>query len=132
MSAATLDPEDVTTSIAGAVLAELWISFVALTRSHLGALQTTGRLAKATLTEADDNSFTVRDLSRSMTLAISLEDGRGTYRVERMGAVLDKGAWMLRADATVLMDSEGPQDMELAIEALARKLWSTPLEGVAL
>lgn len=123
MSAALLENNSEEMLSASPVLAELWISFVALTRSHLGALQTIGKLSKAVLSEESTNSFVLRDLSRRLSLEISLGTGGGTYKVERMGNMLQHGSWVLHEDATVRIDEGVSEDMELAVEAFARKLW---------
>ena len=115
-----------------AIIPELWISFVSLMRSHLGALQTMGKLSQATLSEISVNSFSINDLSRQLEMTIILETGHGTYRINRIRQTLQQGSWQLHADATVKIDQGALEDMELGVEEFARRLWATPSEGVTL
>jgi len=115
-----------------AVIPELWISFVSLMRSHLGALQTTGKLSKATLSEGAANSFTIHDLSRRLDMTIALETGHGTYRIDRMRQTLQQGSWQLAADATIQIGGHSFGDMEFGVEEFARRLWATQTEAVTL
>ncbi len=128
----TLDLQVDHNSHASRVIPELWISFVALMRSHLGALQTTGKLSNATLSEGSVNSFTIHDLSRKLDMTITLETGHGTYKIERIRQTLRQGSWQLNADATVEIDEGALADMELGVEEFARRLWAAPAEGVTL
>jgi hypothetical protein len=105
-----------------AVTAELWISFVALLRSHLGALQVTGKLVLAMLVETSSTSLRMGDLSGNIELTLSPTSGAGTYQQQRCGETSERGSWMLNADATAGIDNQARMDMELVVEAFARKL----------
>jgi len=129
MSSATLNPIAAAPSTDEAVRAELWISFVSLMRSHLGALQTSGKLAKATLLEDTPTSLRVNDLSRALTLKVEMLSGDGQWQVSRMGKAIHTGRWCLNPNATVVIDNDAVEDMELAVEAFARKLWATAVDA---
>ena len=106
------------------VLGELWISFVSLLRSHLGALQVTGRMAQAVYSSLGLSSVQVADLSRVMHLSLQLNTGAGEWSLTRLGEMIAAGEWTLHADATVSIDGAARQDMELAVEELTSKLWA--------
>jgi hypothetical protein len=110
-----------------AVTAELWISFVALLRSHLGALQTTGKLVRVMLVETSDTSLRMGDLSGNLELTLSMTTGAGTYQKQRCGETTERGSWMLNPDATAAIDNQAPMDMEFIVEAFTRKLLARPL-----
>jgi hypothetical protein len=112
-----------------AVTKELWTSFVGLMRSHLGALQTMGKLVQVRLVETSPNSFTMGDLSGNLMLSLN-DTGRGKYQLQRCGTASDQGDWTLHRDATVCVDQGAPEDMELAVEAFCRKLWARGQQAV--
>ncbi len=105
-----------------AVIAELWISFVSLLRSHLGALQITNKLANVKLVETSGTSLRIGDLSGNVELVLNLSSGKGKYQQLRCGEATGRGDWMLNPDATASIDGDLPTDMELVVEAFARKL----------
>lgn len=104
------------------VMPELWISFVSLMRSHLGALQTTGKMLDVKLVENSPISFTMGDLDGNVFVSISLASGAGTYEVRSCGGPSDRGSWQLFPDGTTRLNSDAPEDLELSVEAFARKL----------
>lgn len=106
-----------------AVLAELWISFMSLLRSHLGALQTTGKLAQAVFSSATPQGLEVADLARTLRLSMQPLSGEGAWSLTRIGVMIGAGVWLLRPDATVVIDGNKAQDMELAVEEFLRSLW---------
>ena len=106
------------------ILAELWISFVSLLRSHLGALQTTGKLAQAVFTQLTPSAIEVADLSRVLHLDVQMTSGSGEWSLTRLGEMIAAGDWRLYGDATVIIDGGAPQDMELAVEEFTRRLWT--------
>ena len=123
-----LDPVD--GAVTGAVvndeliLSELWISFVSLLRSHLGALQVSGRMVQAVFTNLGPSSIEIADLSRVMHLSLQLNSGAGEWSLTRLGAMIAAGEWTLHSDATATIDGSRRQDMELAVEELTSKLWA--------
>ena len=106
------------------VLTELWISFVSLLRSHLGALQVTGRLAQAVFSQLTPSSIEIVDLSRILHLDLQMASGFGEWSLTRLGEMIAAGEWRLHGDATVTIDGHSPLDMELAVEEFTRKLWA--------
>ncbi len=106
------------------VLAELWISFVSLLRSHLGALQTTGKLVQATFVALSPQEIEIVDLARTLHITLQASSGDGEWSLRRMGEMIAAGNWLLRSDATATIDHGRPVDMELAVEAFAEKLWT--------
>jgi hypothetical protein len=113
---------DATIPASASVTAELWISFVALLRSHLGALQTTGKLARVMLVETSSRSLRVGDLSGNLELTLDLATGAGSYQQQRCGEITERGSWTLHPDATAGIDNKTPLDMEFVVEAFAYKL----------
>ena len=132
MSAFMAPPEKLPAAMEPAssrVLAELWTSFVGLTRSHLAALQTNGQLLQVKVTETSVNSFIAGDLDGNVAVTLSSADGRGTYEMESCGGAPAKGSWQLYGDGTASVDDGGKEDMELAVEFFARKLVAARLKG---
>jgi hypothetical protein len=111
------------------VLTELWISFVSLLRSHLGAMQVTGRLAQAVCSQLTPSSIEVADLSRTMHLELQTASGLGEWSLTRLGEMIAAGDWHLGGDATVTIDGGTAQDMELGVEEFTRKLWAKTAPG---
>ncbi len=110
------------------VLGELWISFVSLLRSHLGALQTTGKLAQAHFVALSEFEIEVVDLARTLHLNIHAASGEGEWSLKRMGEMIAAGGWVLRTDASASLDQREVGDMELLVEALVARLWArTPV-----
>lgn len=132
MSAFMLAPDKLPTATepaSASVLAELWISFVGLTRSHLAALQTNGQLLKVKVTETSSNSFIAGDLDGNVEVTLSFAYGRGAYAMKNCGGAPAKGSWQLHGDGTASVDDGGKEDMELVVEFFARKLVAARLEG---
>jgi hypothetical protein len=113
------------------VRAELWISFVSLLRSHLGALQTSGKLAQAVFSSLTVSSVEVADLSRTLHISLLSASGEGEWSLTRLGDMIAAGTWVLRPDAMVTIDGATAQDMELGVEEFARKLWARTPDPVA-
>ncbi len=111
------------------VLAELWISFVSLMRSHLATLQTLGSLLQVKLLETAPNSFIAGDLNGNIAVSFSPADGSGVYEIKSCGAPTDKGTWKLNLAGTALIGSGEDEDMELAVEFFAQKLMAARSEG---
>ncbi len=114
------------------VLSELWISFVSLLRSHLGALQTTGKLAQAEFVMLSEGEIEIVDLARTLHVSLQTASGSGEWGLRRMGEMIAAGAWTLHSDATASLDQGRLQDMELAVEALVEKLWSRMPQRVSI
>jgi hypothetical protein len=114
------------------VLRELWISFVGLTRSHLAALQTTGKLGKVMIQETTASSFVEGDLDGNIAVSISPLDGRGTYEMKSCGEPSDRGTWRLLVDGTACVNDGSVEEMELAVEFFAQKLVAARLKGANL
>jgi hypothetical protein len=115
---------DDSATVGAAVRAELWISFVSLLRSHLGALQTSGKLSQAVFAQLTHSSVEIADLSRTLHLSLQSNTGEGEWSLTRLREMIGAGRWLLSADARVTIDGGEHEDMELAVEAFARKLWS--------
>ncbi len=113
----------------GLVLAELWTSFVSLTRSHLAALQTTGRLTQVKVLETSPMSFIAGDLDGNITVTITPGKGLGTYEAKSCGGPKAKGSWQLNANGTACVGDGKEEDMELAVELFAQKLVAARSEG---
>lgn len=111
------------------ILAELWISFVSLTRSHFAALHTTRVLPQVKLLESSANSFIAGDLHGNISVTFSSADGRGAYEMKSCGGGSAKGSWQLYGDGTASFDDGGREDMELAVEYFGRKLVAARLKG---
>ncbi len=127
-----LDPVESTTAAQDELVrVELWISFTSLLRSHLGALQTSGKLAQAVFSNLNATSVEVADLSRTLHISLQSSTGEGEWSLTRLRTMIAAGSWMLRPDAMVSIDGHAQQDMELGVEEFARKLWArTPPEPV--
>ena len=108
----------------GLVIGELWVSFVSLLRSHLGALQTTGKLAQANFVPISQSEFEVVDLARTLHITLQVTSGEGEWSLRRMGDMVGAGSWMLYPEATAVIDQGKILDMELAVEAFIEKLWA--------
>jgi hypothetical protein len=117
------DPVDNAGSGDELVIAELWISFASLLRSHLAALQITGKLGQAMFSNLSASSFEVADLSRTLHLNLQSASGAGEWSLTRLRTMIAAGTWQLHPDATVAIDGGRAQDMELAVEGFVAKLW---------
>ena len=112
------------------ILPELWISFVGLMRSHLAALQLTGKLLQATVVEASPSSLTLGDLNANITVSLPPNLlGLGTHQLRSCGGPNLRGTWQLRTDGTATVGQGSRQDMELAVELFARMLMAGQSEG---
>lgn len=114
------------------VLSELWISFVSLTRSHLGALQTTGRIPQVKVLETSPNSFIAGDLNGNIAIMLNIASGLGAYETKSCGGPAERGSWRLNADGSASVGNGEDEDMELAVEFFARKLMADRSEGATL
>ncbi len=132
MSASSLTTEKATTpgtALSSQVLPQLWISFVSLTRSHLGALQTISKLPHVKLQETSPNSFILGDLDGNVAVSVNPATGVGSYETRNCGGTAVKGAWQLKINGTAAIGDSKEEDMELAVEFFAQKLVAARSEG---
>jgi hypothetical protein len=132
MSAGSLNTEEAITpgiALPSQVLPELWISFVSLTRSHLGALQTISKLPQVKLQETSPNSFILGDLDGNVAVSVNPATGVGSYETRNCGGPSVKGSWQLKTNGTAAVGDSEEEDMELAVEFFAQKLVAARSEG---
>lgn len=112
--------QDIQTEFNTLVRQELWKSFIGLLRSHLAALEVTGRLNGVRIHESPDElEVVVRTASAILTVRFDAESGIGIWTEYKGHQRL--GSWTLSTGGDFAVD-EQMMDMEYAVEHFAAKL----------
>jgi hypothetical protein len=112
--------QDLQTEFNALVRQELWKSMIALLRSHLAALEVTGRLNGARLHESPQEwEVVVRTVAAILTIRFDPESGIGIWTEYKGRQRL--GSWTMSTGGEFAVD-EQMMDMEYAVEHFAAKL----------
>jgi hypothetical protein len=112
--------QDLQTELNALIRRELWISMVALLRSHLAAMEVTGRLAGVRIHEAPQQwELTLRTASAILTIRFDPESGIGIWTEYKGHQTM--GSWTMSTGGEFALD-EQMMDMEFAVEHFAGKL----------
>ncbi|HEY0308018.1 MAG TPA: hypothetical protein VGB94_07645 [Acidobacteriaceae bacterium] len=112
--------QDLQAELNALVRRELWTSFVGLLRSHLGALQVTGRLYGAQFVEATQElEVNVRTAGAILTIRFDPESGTGIWTAYKGHQAM--GSWSMTTGGSIAVDEQA-MDMELAVEHFAARL----------
>ena len=112
--------QDLQTELNALVRRELWISMVSLLRSHLAALEITGRLSGVHIIEPPQElEVNVRTASAILTIRFDPESGIGIWTEYKGHQMM--GSWTMNTGGQIALD-EQMMDMEFAVEHFAAKL----------
>jgi hypothetical protein len=112
--------QDLQTEFNTLVRQELWKSMMGLLRSHLAALEVTGRLNGVRIHESPDElEVTVRTAAAILTIRFDAESGIGIWISFKGRQTM--GSWTLTTGGDFAVD-EQMMDMEFAVEHFAAKL----------
>ena len=112
--------QDLQTEFNTLVRQELWKSMMALLRSHLAALEVTGRLDGARIHESPQElEVVVRTATAILTIRFDAESGIGIWTEYKGHQTM--GSWTMSTGGQFAVD-EQMMDMEYAVEHFAAKL----------
>jgi hypothetical protein len=112
--------QDLQTELNALVRRELWISMVSLLRSHLAALELTGRLSGVHIIEPPQEwEVNVRTANAILTIRFDPESGIGIWTEYKGRQTM--GSWTMNTGGEIALD-EQMMDMEYAVEHFAAKL----------
>jgi hypothetical protein len=112
--------QDLQTELNALVRRELWISMMGLLRSHLAALEVTGRLNGVRIHEAPEGlEVNVRTATAILTIRFDPESGIGIWTEYKGQQTM--GSWTMSTGGQFAVD-EQMMDMEFAVEHFAAKL----------
>ena len=112
--------QDLQTELNALVRRELWISLVALLRSHLAALEVTGRLNGVRFHESQQEfEVIMRTAGAILTIRFDPESGIGIWTEFKGRQTM--GSWTMSTGGDFAVD-EQMMDMEFAVEHFAAKL----------
>jgi len=98
---------------------ELWVSMVSQFRSHLAALEISGKLGGVKIDEPFENEVFISTAAEILSIWINTESGIGSWLVINVDETA--GPWSMSTDGNITLDGEN-LDVELAVERLAAKL----------
>jgi len=112
--------QDLQTELNALVRRELWISMMSQLRSHLAALEVTGRLNGVRIHESPlELEVTVRTGDAILTIRFDPESGIGIWTEFKGHQTM--GRWTMSTGGDFTLD-EQMMDMEFAVEHFAAKL----------
>ena len=115
-------------NVEGAVLPELWISFVSVVRSYLAAHDIGRPVGRALVDEGADGRLTIRGEKKILAIEMDQHSGSGNWTLleDDPGAErkLDQGTFQMTADSLVeFSDRRGKLELEVAAEAFTAKIF---------
>ena len=112
--------KDIQSEFNALIRRELWISMVSLLRSHLAALEVTGRLSGVQIIEPPQElEVNVRTATAILTIRFDPESGIGIWTEFKGRQTM--GSWTMSTGSMFAVD-EQMMDMEFAVEHFAAKL----------
>jgi hypothetical protein len=98
---------------------ELWVSMVSLFRSHLAAMELSGRLSGVKIDELFDIEVFISATTGILSIWINVEDGSGSWNAITNEQTVEP--WSMSTDGIITLNGER-LEMEFAVERLAAML----------
>ena len=99
---------------------ELWVSMVSLFRSHLAALERSGKISSVKLDELFDNEIYINTDTEVLSIWLETISGKGSWSVITNKLDMTE-PWFMSADGKVELSRES-MDVPTAVEKLIEKL----------